>query len=55
MGTFIARVSKEADSPPALTFNNDSELEKTGRGNDFEAGYTLDYEGGSKQASLASG
>jgi hypothetical protein len=55
MGAFIAHY-READSPPALTFNNDSELERTGKGkgNDFEAGYTLDYKGGSKQASSAS-
>jgi hypothetical protein len=53
MGAFIAHY-READSLPALTFNNDSELEKSGKGNDFEAGYTLDYKGGSKQASLAS-
>jgi len=45
---------READPSPALTFNNDSELEKTEKGSDFEAGFTLDYKGGSKQASLAS-
>jgi hypothetical protein len=53
MGAFIAHY-READSSPALTFNNDSELEKTGKGNDFEVDYTLDYKGGNKQASLAS-
>ena len=53
MGAFIAHY-READSLPALTFNSDSELERTGKGNDFEAGYTLDYKGGSKQASSAS-
>lgn len=45
MGAFIAHY-READSSPALTFSDDdSELEKTENGNDFEAGY--------KQASLA--
>ena len=44
---------REVDPSPALTFNNDSELEKTGKGSDCEAGFTLDYKGGSKQASLA--
>jgi hypothetical protein len=53
MGAFIAHY-READSSPALTSNNDSELEKTGKGDDFEAGYTLDYKGGHKQAPLAS-
>lgn len=53
MGTFIAHY-READSSPALTPNNDSELEKPGKGNDFEGGYTLDYKGGSERASLAS-
>ena len=53
MGAFIAHY-READSSLALTFNNDSELEKTGKGNDFEAGYPIDYKGGTKQASLAS-
>jgi hypothetical protein len=53
MGAFIAH-HREADSSPAFIFNNDSELEKTGKGNDFEAGYTLDHKGGSKQASSAS-
>jgi hypothetical protein len=53
MGAFIAQ-DREMDSSPALTLNYNSELEITGKGNDFEAGYTLDYKGGSKQASLAS-
>ena len=52
MGTFIAHY-QEADSSPALTSNDDSELEKLGKGNDFEAGYTLDYTGGREQPSLA--
>jgi len=51
MSAFIAHY-READSPPALTSNNGSELEK--KGNDFEAGYTLDdNKGGSKQASAS--
>lgn len=45
---------READSSPVLTLNNNSELEKTGIVNDFEAGHTLDYKDGKKQASLAS-
>jgi hypothetical protein len=53
MGTFIAH-HREADSSPAPAFNNDPELEKTGKGNDFEAGCTLDSKGGSEQASLVS-
>ena len=53
MGAFIAHY-READSSPALTFNNDPELEKTGKGNDFEADYAFDYKDGNKQASLAS-
>jgi len=53
MGAFIAHY-READSSPALAFNNDLELEKTGKGNYFEAGYALDYKSGSKQVSLAS-
>ena len=53
MSAFIAHY-READSLPALTSNYDSELEKTGKGNDFEAGYTLHEKGGCKQASLAS-
>lgn len=48
MGAFIAH-HQEADSSPALTFVTDSEPEITGKGNDFEAGYALDYEGGNKE------
>ena len=53
-GYFYCTLSRSRFPTSSPTFNNDSELEKTGRGNDFEAGYTLDYKGGSKQASLAS-
>jgi hypothetical protein len=53
MGAFIANY-RETDSSPAITFNHDSELEKTGNVNGFEAGYALDYKDGNKQASLAS-
>ena len=55
MGAFIAHY-QEADSSSALTYNSDSELEKTGMGNDFELVYALGCKGGSRQAlaSLAS-
>ena len=53
MGAFIAHY-READSSPALAFNDDSELEKTGKGINFEAGCTPDHKGGSNQASSAS-
>lgn len=53
MGHFIAHY-KETSSSPTLIFNNDSKLEKTGMGNKFEVGLTLDDKGGSKQASLTS-
>lgn len=52
MDAFIAHY-QEADSSPALIFNSDSDLEKTEKEDDLNAGDTLDYEGGNEQDSLA--